>query len=212
MCIYMYINVYVACIYMYICKYGSVCLSMCIQLNKSTHIVFAEMGPVGVWLPGWSHCTGLPAGPLCVPGAGYHSQRAEPAHALPLYQQHCRLVFAGHLRMPFWPHPHLRECCSSSSVIFFQEAVTDQRCALLCHCDAVQSTTIILWVPLIVMSAVEMVFSFRCFAVCASFLYLCPCRRKPLRARRVRATLFFSTCSVALTFICGNCNRAAEYS
>lgn len=49
-----------------------------------------------------------------------------------------------------------------------------------------QSTTIILWVPLILMCIVEMVFSFRCFAVCCSFLYLCPCRRKPIQARRVR--------------------------
>ncbi|XP_068608552.1 transmembrane protein 54a [Brachionichthys hirsutus] len=50
----------------------------------------------------------------------------------------------------------------------------------------IYGTTIILWVPLILMSVVEMVFSFRCFAVCTSFLYLCPCRRKPLRAKRVR--------------------------
>ncbi|XP_077477311.1 transmembrane protein 54a [Stigmatopora argus] len=50
----------------------------------------------------------------------------------------------------------------------------------------IYSTTIILWVPLILMSVVEMVFSFRCFAVCTSFLYLCPCRQKPTRARRVR--------------------------
>lgn len=49
-----------------------------------------------------------------------------------------------------------------------------------------QSTTIILWVPLIFMSLVEMVFSFRCFAVCSSFLYLCPCRRKPSQTRKVR--------------------------
>lgn len=49
-----------------------------------------------------------------------------------------------------------------------------------------QSTTIILWVPLILMSVVEMVFCFRCFAVCTSFLYLCPCRREPIQARRVR--------------------------
>ncbi|XP_061598876.1 transmembrane protein 54a [Cololabis saira] len=47
-------------------------------------------------------------------------------------------------------------------------------------------TTIILWVPLIVMSIVELVFCFRCFAACTSFLYLCPCRRKPVLARRVR--------------------------
>lgn len=50
----------------------------------------------------------------------------------------------------------------------------------------IYSTTIILWVPLIFMSVVEMVFSFRCFAVCTSFLYLCPCRRRPIRAKRVR--------------------------
>lgn len=48
------------------------------------------------------------------------------------------------------------------------------------------ATTLILWVPLIIMSVVESVFAFRCFAVCTSSLYLCPCRRKPLKARRVR--------------------------
>ncbi|XP_042244955.1 transmembrane protein 54a [Thunnus maccoyii] len=50
----------------------------------------------------------------------------------------------------------------------------------------IYGTTIILWVPLIFMSVVEMVFSFRCFAACTSFLYLCPCRKRPIRARRVR--------------------------
>ncbi|XP_037097465.1 transmembrane protein 54a isoform X2 [Syngnathus acus] len=50
----------------------------------------------------------------------------------------------------------------------------------------IYSTTIILWVPLILTSAVEMVFSFRCFAACTSFLYLCPCRRRPTIAKRVR--------------------------
>ncbi|XP_044023883.1 transmembrane protein 54a [Siniperca chuatsi] len=50
----------------------------------------------------------------------------------------------------------------------------------------VYETTLILWVPLILMSVVEMVFSFRCFAVCTSFLYLCPCRRRPTQAKRVR--------------------------
>ncbi|XP_076604958.1 transmembrane protein 54a [Chaetodon auriga] len=50
----------------------------------------------------------------------------------------------------------------------------------------IYGTTLILWVPLIFMSVVEMVFSFRCFAVCTSFLYLCPCRRRPIRAKRVR--------------------------
>ncbi|XP_069575793.1 transmembrane protein 54a [Brachyistius frenatus] len=50
----------------------------------------------------------------------------------------------------------------------------------------IYGTTIILWVPLILMSVVEMVFSFRCFAACASSLYLCPCRRRPIQAKRVR--------------------------
>ncbi|XP_071380812.1 transmembrane protein 54a [Centroberyx affinis] len=52
----------------------------------------------------------------------------------------------------------------------------------------IYGTTVILWVPLILMSVVEMVFSFRCFAACTSFLYLCPCsrRRRPINARRVR--------------------------
>lgn len=51
----------------------------------------------------------------------------------------------------------------------------------------IYGTTIILWVPLIFMSIVETVFSFRCFAASTSFLYLCPCvRRRPIRARRVR--------------------------
>lgn len=50
----------------------------------------------------------------------------------------------------------------------------------------IYGTTIILWVPLILMSIVELVFSVRCFAACASFLYLCPCRRRPIRAKRVR--------------------------
>ncbi|KAM4625048.1 transmembrane protein 54a [Polymixia lowei] len=52
----------------------------------------------------------------------------------------------------------------------------------------IYGTTVILWVPLILMSVVEMVFSFRCFAVCTSFLHLCQCRRRrrPINARRVR--------------------------
>lgn len=50
----------------------------------------------------------------------------------------------------------------------------------------IYGTTVILWMPLILMSFVEAVFSFRCFAACSSFLYLCPCRRRPLHARRVR--------------------------
>ncbi|XP_026163848.1 transmembrane protein 54a [Mastacembelus armatus] len=50
----------------------------------------------------------------------------------------------------------------------------------------VYATTVILWVLLILMSFVEMVFSFRCFAVCTSFLYLCPCRKRPNTAKRVR--------------------------
>lgn len=68
----------------------------------------------------------------------------------------------------------------------------------MCYFDGEQSTTVLLWVPLIVMSAVEMIFSFRCFAVCTSFLYLC--RRRPIRARRVRPTLFFFMYSAVLTY------------
>ncbi|XP_037342983.2 transmembrane protein 54a [Pungitius pungitius] len=49
------------------------------------------------------------------------------------------------------------------------------------------ATTIILWVLLIFMSVVEMVFSFRCFAACTSFLYLCPCRKQPIRGIRPRS-------------------------
>lgn len=50
----------------------------------------------------------------------------------------------------------------------------------------IYATTIILWIPLIVMCVVEVVFTFRCFAACTSFLYLCPCRKRPLQARKVR--------------------------
>ncbi|KAM6912283.1 transmembrane protein 54a [Xenentodon cancila] len=50
----------------------------------------------------------------------------------------------------------------------------------------IYGTTIILWVPLIATSIMELVFCFHCFAACTSFLYLCPCRRKPVVNRRVR--------------------------
>ncbi|XP_031144521.1 transmembrane protein 54a [Sander lucioperca] len=50
----------------------------------------------------------------------------------------------------------------------------------------IYGTTFILWVPLTLMSVVETVFSFRCFAACTSFLYLCPCRRRPTQTKRVR--------------------------
>ncbi|XP_024126946.1 transmembrane protein 54a isoform X2 [Oryzias melastigma] len=89
------------------------------------------------------------------------------------------------------------------SVSFIKSIALDGR-SLLTHCNfsnlttssithqcpfdptRVWGTTLGLWVPLIIMTTVEMVFSFRSFAVCASFLYLCPCRKKPLNARRVR--------------------------
>lgn len=51
-----------------------------------------------------------------------------------------------------------------------------------------QGTTIILWVPLVLMLIVETVFSGRCFWACISFLRLsCPWRRrkKIINARRV---------------------------
>uniref|UniRef100_A0A8P4FY10 Transmembrane protein 54a n=2 Tax=Dicentrarchus labrax TaxID=13489 RepID=A0A8P4FY10_DICLA len=60
----------------------------------------------------------------------------------------------------------------------------------------IYGTTIILWVPLILMSVMEMVFSFRCFAVCTSFLYLCPCRRRPTQAKRVRIQRTVETSSL----------------
>lgn len=85
------------------------------------------------------------------------------------------------------------------------QAIINKGKSLLTHCSArdtigsasityecpfdptrLYTTTLILWVPLIVMSVVEAVFSIRCFAVCTSSLYLCPCRRKPLQARRIR--------------------------
>lgn len=55
----------------------------------------------------------------------------------------------------------------------------------------VYGTTIILWVPLILMSAVELVFSGRCFAACLSFMRgRNPCRRRRVvNARRVRVQI-----------------------
>ncbi|XP_010877521.2 transmembrane protein 54a [Esox lucius] len=52
----------------------------------------------------------------------------------------------------------------------------------------IYETTVIMWVPLILMSLVEVVFSGRCFAVCTSFLRLCTCKRrkKAVNAKRVR--------------------------
>uniref|UniRef100_A0A3B3VGP0 Transmembrane protein 54a n=1 Tax=Poecilia latipinna TaxID=48699 RepID=A0A3B3VGP0_9TELE len=55
----------------------------------------------------------------------------------------------------------------------------------------IYATCIILWMPLIIMCVVESVFTFRCFAACTSFLYLCPCRKKPVQARRVRSCQVF---------------------
>ncbi|XP_038127526.1 transmembrane protein 54a [Cyprinodon tularosa] len=65
----------------------------------------------------------------------------------------------------------------------FSAAITNE-----CPFDPtrIYATSIILWIPLLGMCIVEAVFTFRCFAACTSFLYLCPCRREPLRARRVR--------------------------
>ncbi|KAJ8287403.1 hypothetical protein COCON_G00000620 [Conger conger] len=53
----------------------------------------------------------------------------------------------------------------------------------------IYGTTIILWVPLILMCVVQLVFSCRCFAVCLKFLRVrWPCRRRRriVNARRVR--------------------------
>lgn len=55
-------------------------------------------------------------------------------------------------------------------------------CVCVCVCALFQSTTLILWVPLIVMSVVQVVFSSWSFSACSSFLGLpcCP-RHKPPR-------------------------------
>ncbi|XP_020775253.1 transmembrane protein 54a [Boleophthalmus pectinirostris] len=70
----------------------------------------------------------------------------------------------------------------------FSDEIDSARITFECPFDPtrIYATTLILWVPLIVMSVVETVFAFRCFAVCTSSLYLCACRKKPLQARRVR--------------------------
>lgn len=70
----------------------------------------------------------------------------------------------------------------------FQDEISSARITNECPFDPtrIYATTLLLWVPLILMSVVETIFSFRCFAACTSSLYLCPCRRKPIQARRVR--------------------------
>ncbi|XP_042084589.1 transmembrane protein 54b isoform X5 [Haplochromis burtoni] len=52
------------------------------------------------------------------------------------------------------------------------------------------STTLILWVPLIVTCLIQLVFCARCFAVCISFLGLpcCPTRKRP-RGRSINAVV-----------------------
>ncbi|XP_051723524.1 transmembrane protein 54a isoform X1 [Ctenopharyngodon idella] len=51
----------------------------------------------------------------------------------------------------------------------------------------IYGTTLILWVPLILMSVVEVVFSCRCFLACTSFLRMrCPWRRTVTRRVRVQ--------------------------
>ncbi|XP_059209823.1 transmembrane protein 54a [Centropristis striata] len=100
----------------------------------------------------------------------------------------------------------LAVACTLALSVSVVKAISNKGWGLLTHCKhfdkdvgsssvtyecpfdptRIYGTTIILWVPLIFMSVVEMVFSFRCFAACTSFLYLCPCRRRPTRARRVR--------------------------
>ncbi|XP_042356598.1 transmembrane protein 54a [Plectropomus leopardus] len=79
-------------------------------------------------------------------------------------------------------HGLLRHCKS------FSEDVGSSSITYECPFDPtrIYATMIILWILLIFMSIVETVFSFRCFAACTSFLYLCPCRRRPTRAKRVR--------------------------
>uniref|UniRef100_A0A3P9MYL9 Transmembrane protein 54a n=1 Tax=Poecilia reticulata TaxID=8081 RepID=A0A3P9MYL9_POERE len=68
---------------------------------------------------------------------------------------------------------------------FFDEAPDPATVTNECPFDPtriyVGATSIILWMPLIIMCIVESVFTFRCFAACTSFLYLCPCRKKPVQ-------------------------------
>lgn len=54
----------------------------------------------------------------------------------------------------------------------------------------IYSTTLILWVPLIVTCLIQLVFCARCFAVCISFLGLpcCPTRKRP-RGRSINAVV-----------------------
>ena len=53
----------------------------------------------------------------------------------------------------------------------------------MCATVPCQGTTVILWVPLILMCVVEVVFSGRCFAVCTFFLRFC--RKKAVNAKKV---------------------------
>lgn len=58
-----------------------------------------------------------------------------------------------------------------------------------------QSTTLILWVPLIVTCVIQLVFSSRCLSVCVSFLGLPCCRRHKKRPKDSRVVRFgLSTC------------------
>ncbi|KAF7202096.1 transcript variant X2 [Nothobranchius furzeri] len=59
-------------------------------------------------------------------------------------------------------------------------------------------TIAILWVPLIVMSVVEVVFTFRCFAISTSFLYLCPCRKKPKKPTQAKNSVSIYSCENTL--------------
>lgn len=89
--------------------------------------------------------------------------------------------------MPLRPHPYLCKwkiiMSISLDIDLFKCLLIRVMCCGLFFVD--QGTTIILWVPLILMSVVETLFSFRCFAACTSFLYLCPCRKRPIRGKRV---------------------------
>ncbi|XP_054470493.1 transmembrane protein 54a [Anoplopoma fimbria] len=78
----------------------------------------------------------------------------------------------------------LTHCTVSDNIDIASSSITYE-----CPFDPtrIYGTTIILWVLLISMSVLEMVFSLRCFAACTSFLYLCPCRKRPTRGRLVRS-------------------------
>jgi hypothetical protein len=159
-----------------------------------------HIGPLRNGLCPWCH--GLH-------GEGHNAQWAGPVD--PLQVPRCWWLFQHHLRMPLWPHPNLCELKTNTFLLKRINKVIPMHVntAYMCWEAAktetlsifliltwwhdllffprylYQGTTIVLWIPLIVLSVVQLVFSFRCFALCTSSLYLCPCHKRPRNAKRV---------------------------